>query len=109
MTDEAFASFAEKYPDVKRCDLEELLTREMLAERALCAQRSEIGALRRMALDAMGTEREMRFSDVEMGMLQASLADGRQALKEIMEKTPVETPACGDGATMRNSGRQKKT
>jgi hypothetical protein len=42
-------------------------------------------------------------------MLRASLSDGRQALKEIIEKTPVEAPLCSDGVKMKNQGREKKT
>ena len=111
MTDEEYAAFAAKYPNIDRKDIneiEELLTQKMLADKAIHAQVSEIELLRRKALDAMGTENEMRFSDVELGMLKASLSDGRQALKEIMEKTPVEAPLCNDGTKMKNSGREKK-
>jgi len=108
MTDEAYDLFAEKYPNVKRSDIEELFVREILTGTAYQAQRSEIEFLKSRALDAMGTDREMRFSDIESGMLRASLSDGRQALKEIMEKTPVETPSCSDGTAMKNMGRKKK-
>ena len=109
LTDEEFASFAEKYPNVKRSDIEDLFTQKMLEDKAYRAQRSEIEFLKNTALGKMGTDQEMSFSDIESGMLRASLADGRQALKEIMEKTPVEAPACADGAKMRNRGRKKKT
>ena len=109
MTDEAFAAFAEKYPNVKRSDVEELVAKEILSDKAYRAQRSEIEFLKRKALDAMGTDREMKFSDIESGMLRASLSDGRQALKEIVEKTPVETPTCNDGTPMKNAGLKKKT
>jgi len=108
MTDEAFASFAKKYPNVKRSDVEELLAREMLTATAHRVQRSEIEFLKNKALEAMGTEKEMKFSDIESGMLRASLSDGRQALKEIIEKTPVEVPSCSDGTKMRDKGRKKK-
>ena len=111
LTDEELASFAEKHPDVKRSDIrdmEDLFTQKMLEDKAYRAQRSEIDFLKNIALGKMGTDQEMSFSDIESGMLRASLADGRQALKEIMEKTPVEAPACSDGAKMRNRGRKKK-
>ena len=100
MSDEEFAAFARKYPSVTRNEvneIEELLTQKMQADMALRTQLSEIELLKNKALGAMGTDSEMRFSDIESGMLRASLSDGRQALKEIMEKTPVEVPSCSDG------------
>ena len=108
IADAAFASFAEKYPDVKRNDVEELLTQEIFAAQAYQTQQSEIGFLKSKALEAMGTDQEMRFTDIEAGMLRASLADGRQALKDIMEKIPFEVPLCEDGAKMKDQGRKKK-
>ena len=112
MDDEEFAAFAEKYPNISRNDineLEELLTQKMYADMALSTRLSEIELLKSKALGAMGTDNEMRFSAIESGMLRASLSDGRHALKEIMEKTPVEVPACSDGTKMKNQGREKKT
>ena len=109
LTDEEFASFAEKYPNVKRSDVEELIVQKILADTAFRAQQSEIEFLKNKALNAMGTDHEMKFSDIESGMLKASLSAGRQALKEIMEKTPVEAPSCGDGTKMKNQGHEKKT
>ena len=109
LTDDEFASFAEKYPNVKRSDIEELVSQKMLADMAYRAQRSEVEFLKNKALGAMGTDKEMNFSDIESGMLKASLSDGRQALKEILEKTPVEAPSCSNDAKMKNQGRKKKT
>jgi hypothetical protein len=108
MTDEAFASFAQKYPHVKRSDVEELFTQEIFAARAYQAQQSEIESLKSKALNAMGTDQEIRFSDIEAGMLRVSLAAGRQALKEILEKTPIKAPLCNDGTKMKDQGRKKK-
>ena len=112
MTDEEFADYEKKHPYATRSDvneIEELLTQKVYADMALHARLSEIELLKNKALDAMGTDNEMKFSDIESGMLKASLSDGRQALKEIMEKTPVEAPLCNDGTKMRNQGRKKKT
>ena len=114
MTDEEFVHFIETHPhlNLRRSDIsdiEEIIMQKMLANKVLGAQRSEIEFLKNKALDAMGTDNEMKFSDIESGMLRASLSDGRQALKEIIEKTPVEAPSCGDGAKMRDKGRKKKT
>jgi len=112
LTNEEFADYAKKHPNVTRSDIaeiEEFLTKKMYDDMALRTQLSEIEILKRKALGAMGTDGEMRFSDIESGMLKASLSDGRQALKEIMEKTPVEAPPCNDGAKMKNLGREKKT
>ena len=109
MTDEAFATFAEKYPNVKRSDVEELLSHEIFVTMAERARGSEIEFLKSRALSAMGTEREMKFPDIESGMLKASLSDGRQALKEIIEKTPVEAPSCSDGTNMKDQGIKKNT
>jgi hypothetical protein len=109
LTEEEFATFAEKYPNVKRRDVEELIDRKLLTDKAYRAQRSEIENLKAKALGAMGTNQELDFSDIESGMLKASLTDGRQALKEIMEKTPVEAPLCSDGTKMKNQGSKKNT
>jgi hypothetical protein len=108
LTDDEFASFAKKYPNVKRGDVEELLAHKMLTDMAYRSQRSEIDFLKNIALGAMGTDKEMSFSDIEAGMLKASLSDGRQALKEILEATPVEAPMCDDGTKMRDQGVKKK-
>ena len=112
MTDEEFAEYAREHPNVTRSDIdkiEELLTKKMYEDMALRTQLSEIELLKNKALGEMGTDSEMKFSDIESGMLRASLSDGRQALKEIMEKTPVEAPLCNDGTNMKNLGREKKT
>jgi hypothetical protein len=112
MSDEEFNAFAEKYPSVTRNginEIEELLTQKMYAGMALRAQLSEIEFLKNNALGAMGTDSEMKFSDIELGMLNACLSDGRHALKEIMEKTPVVAPQSSDGTKMKNQGREKKT
>ena len=111
MNDEEFATLAEKYPHITRNEvneIEEILTQKMYADMAERAQQSEIELLRNKALGAMGTKGEMKFSDIESGMLRASLSDGRQALKEIMEKTPVESPKCNDGTKMKDQGIKKK-
>jgi hypothetical protein len=111
MSDEEFAEYAKNHPNVTRSDIdeiEELLTQKVYADMALRARRSEIEQLRNKALGAMGTDSEMRFSDIESGMLKASLADGRQARKEIMESIPTEAPMCGDGTKMKDQGRKKK-
>ena len=112
MTDDEFAEFARRHPDVARStieEIEELLAQKMYADMALNARMSEIELLKNKALGAMGTDKEMKFSDIETGMLRASLSDGRQALKEIMEKTPVEVPSCNDGTKTKNQGRKKNT
>ena len=111
MSDKEFAEYSKKHPNVTRSDIdeiEELLTQRIYADMALHTQLSEIEQLKDKALGAMGTDSEMRFSDIESGMLKASLADGRQALKEIMEKTPIEAPVCDDGTLMKDQGRKKK-
>ena len=73
ITDEIFASFAKKYPNVERSDVEDLLSQEIFVSMADRAQGSEIAFLKNKALGAMGTEREMKFSDIESGMLRACL------------------------------------
>jgi hypothetical protein len=108
MTDESFESFAEKYPNVKRSDVEDLFAQELLNSTVNRVQRSEIESLKSKALGVMGTDQEMKFSDIESGMLMASLSDGRQALKEIMENIPVEAPTCTDGTKMKDQGSKKK-
>ena len=112
MSEEEFTKLSKKYPHMTRNEvdeIDELLAQKMYADVGLRAQLSEIELLKYKALGAMGTDSEMRFSDIESGMLRASLSDGRQALKEIMEKTPVETPSCSDGTKMKNQKREKKT
>jgi hypothetical protein len=108
LSDEEFAAFYKKYPQIERRDLEELVTKKTLEAMGLQAQRSEIEAIRGMALDRMGTAQEMEFTDIESRMLQASLSDGCRALKEILENTPVEAPLCEDGTKMKDQGRKKK-
>jgi hypothetical protein len=108
ITDEEFASFAEKYPNVKRSDVEDLVAQKLLISTINRLKRSEIESLKKQALGVMGTDQEMNFSDIESRMLEASLSDGRQALKEIIEKIPIETPLCSDGTKMKNQGIKKK-
>ena len=108
ISDKTFATFAKKYPDVKRSDVEEMISQEIFAATAERYQKSEIEILKNKAIGTMGTSQEMRFSDIESGMLKASLADGRQALTEIIGKIPVETPKCSDGTKMENQGSKKK-
>lgn len=112
ISDEEFNVLAEKYPNMTRGgvnEIEELIANKMFTDMALSARVSEIERLKNKALDAMGTEGEMRFSDIESGMLKASLSDGRQALKEIVENTPIEAPLNSDGTQMKNQGKEKKT
>ena len=108
LTDEEFASFAEKYPNVNQSDVEDLFAQKLLTSTVNRHQRSEIENLKKKALGVMGTDQEMKFSDIEARMLEASLSDGRQALKEIMERIPVEAPFCVDGTKMKNQGIKKK-
>ena len=108
MSDEMFATFTKKYPDVKRSDIEDIFAQGMFAATAEKAQRSEIEGLKNKAIGSMGTSHEMKFSDIESGMLKASLADGRQALEEIIGKIPIEAPRCSDGTKMENQGSKKK-
>ena len=111
MSDEEYADFAKRHPGVTRGDvneIEEILTQKIYADMALRTRLSEIEQLKKKAIGAMGRESEMKFSDIESGMLIASLSDGREALKEIMEKIPVETPSCSDGTKMKNQGSKKK-
>jgi F0F1-type ATP synthase alpha subunit len=111
MTDEEFAEFAKRLPNLTRSfinEIEDILTQKVYADMAIRIQLSEIEQLKNKALNSMGTDSEMKFSDIEAGMLKASLSDGRQALKEIMEKTPVEAPSCSDGTEMKNQGCKKK-
>jgi hypothetical protein len=70
--------------------------------------RSEIENLRVAALSSMGTPGEMSFGDIERGMLRASLSDGREALKDIIENMPVSAPLPEEGTTVRNRGKGKK-
>jgi len=109
MSDETFATFAQKYPNVKRNDIEDIFFQGMFAAAAEVSQRSEIEILKKKAIESMGTGQEMRFSDIESGMLRASLSDGREALNEIISKIPVEAPKCSDGTKMKNQGNKKKT
>jgi len=111
MTNEEYDLFIKSHPNVKQSDIrdmEDILLQRMYGEMAFRAQNSEIEFLKNKALRAMGTDGEMKFSDIESGMLQASLSDGRNALKEILEKTPVEAPTRADGTKMKNQGRKKK-
>jgi hypothetical protein len=111
LTEKELADFREKYPNVTEEDiskLEKLILEKQYTDLAMNARSSEIEMLKNKALGAMGTKDEMSFSTIEAGMLKASLSDGRNALKEILEATPVEAPRDSDGTTALNQGRKKK-
>jgi hypothetical protein len=69
MTDKTFASFAEKYPNVKKNDVKALLAQELFKTTINRLQHSEIENLKNKALGVMGTDQEMNFSDIEKKML----------------------------------------
>jgi len=108
MTDEEFSSFAEKYPNVKRSDVEDLVAQMLFKNTVNQLKHSEIESLKNKALGMMGTDQEMSFSEIEKRMLNACHLDGCQALKEIIEKIPVKVPLCNDGTKMKNQGIKKK-
>jgi hypothetical protein len=103
-------ALAEKYPGIDRNAIDEIeiiLSQKSCSEKAEQARISEVEVLRKKALELMGTSGEMKFSDIESGMLRASLSDGRQALKDILETMPVKVPVSSDGTKAKNMGRKK--
>ena len=70
---------------------------------------SRIAAFKEQVIASFGTDHEMPFNDIEEGFVQAMRMDSQTAIKDVLEQMPVDTPACADGAKMRNKGRLKKT
>jgi len=94
-----------KYPDV---DIQAKIASRLPGFDVQNLYRSEIEKLKASALSSMGTPEEMSFNDIELGMLQAALSDGRGALKDIIEAIPVDVPVPAEGTTVRNRGKGKK-
>jgi hypothetical protein len=103
---EYIESMSKIYPG---CDIELLITKELMEKHAAIIRKSEIDHFKNIAITSLGTDDEIPFDDAEMGFLRAALADGMQGFKEFIESIPVETPICEDGSKMSNRGSEKKT
>jgi len=70
---------------------------------------SRINTFKEQVIASFGTGHEMTFNDIEEGFVQATRLDGQSAIKEVLERIPVDTPDSGDGVKMINKGQIKKT
>ena len=103
---ESIRELKEKYPEE---DVVEKINKEFGYLTISAMGSSKITAFKEQVIASFGTNHEMAFNDIEEGFVQATRMDGQSAIKEVLEQMPVDTPACADGAKMRNKGRVKKT
>jgi len=96
---------SKKYPEV---NIEEVMLDKFL-KKANENKKSEMMEFKAQAESTFGTDHEMSFYEIESGLFSAMLADGRNAMKDIMEKIPVEHPVNADKEKMKNRGIEKKT
>ena len=96
----------EKYPEE---DVIGKINKEFGGQAIVEIESSRISAFKEQAIASFGTDHEMAFNDIEEGFVQATRMDGQSAIKEVLEKMPVDTPTCADGVGMQNKGRVKKT
>jgi len=69
----------------------------------------KIAAFKGRVIASFGTDNEMAFNDIEDGLVQAMWMDGQAAMKDVLERMPVDKPLCADGVAMENKGLVKKT
>jgi len=96
---------SKKYPEV---NIEEVILGKFL-KKANENKKSEMMEFKAQAESTFGTGHEMSFYEIESGLFSAMLADGRNAMKDIMENIPVEHPVNADKEKMKNHGIEKKT
>ncbi len=96
---------SKKYPEV---NIEEVMLDKFL-KKANENKKSEMMEFKAQSESTIGTDHEMSFYEIESGLFSAMLADGRNAMKDIMEKIPVEHPVNTDKEKMKNRGIEKKT
>ena len=97
--------FSKKHPEV---DVEDIILEKFL-KKANENKKSEMMEFKARAESTFGTDHEMNFYDIESGLFSSMLADGRNTLKDIMEKIPCKHPVNSNGEKMTNQGKEKKT
>jgi len=97
--------FSKKHPEV---DVEGIIWENFL-KKANENKKSEMMEFKARAESTFGTDHEMSFYDIENGLFSSMLADGRDTLKDIMEKIPCKHPVNSIGDKMTNRGKEKKT
>ena len=97
--------FSKKHPEV---DVEGIILEKFL-KKVNENKKSEMMEFKARAESTFGTDHEMSFYDIESGLFSSMLADGRSALKDIMEKIPCKHPVNSKGGKMTNRGKEKKT
>ena len=103
---ESIRELKSKYPEE---DIIGRINKEFGNQTPSAMGQSRIVAFKEQVLASFGTDHEMAFNDIEEGLVQAMRMDGQAAIKDVLEKMPVDTPTCADGSMMRNKGRVKKT
>ena len=96
--------FIKEYPGV---DVESILLEEHI-KNVNVNKKSEMAAFKAHVKSTFGTQHEMNFYSIEDGLMSALLADGKNALKEIIEEIPIEIPVNKDGEKFKNRGNEKK-
>ncbi len=96
---------SKKYPGV---DVEDIMLDKCL-KKANENKKSEMMEFKARAKATFGTDHEMNFYDIESGLFSSMLADGRNAIKELMEEIPCKHPANANGEKMTDRGKEKKT
>jgi len=95
---------SKKYPEL---DVKGIILDDYLKE-ANENKKSEMMEFKSRAESTFGTDHEMNFYDIESGLFSSMLADGRNAMKEIMEKIPCKHPVNANGEKMIDKGKEKK-
>ena len=96
---------SKKYPGV---DVEGAMLEKCL-KKANESKKSEMMEFKARAEATFGTDHEMSFYDIESGLFSSMLADGRIAIKDLMEKIPCKHPVNSNGEKMTDRGKEKKT
>lgn len=96
---------SKKYPGV---DVEGIML-DKCVKKANENKKTEMMEFKARAESTFGTEHEMSFYEIESGLFSSMLADGRNAMKDIMEKIPCKHPVNANGEKMTDRGKEKKT
>ena len=83
--------FIKEYPGV---DVESILLEEHI-KNVNVNKKSEMAPFKAHVKSTFGTQYEMNFYSIEDGLMSALLADGKNALKEIIEEILIEIPVGG--------------
>ena len=96
---------SKKYPGI---DVEGIML-DKCVKNANENKKSEMMEFKARAQSTFGTDHEMSFYDIESGLFSSMLADGRNAMKDLMEEIPCKHPVNVNGEKMTDRGKEKKT